>query len=121
MPEARTATGYLRANLLLLVGEEPSYGYGLLERLAYLGVDGVDSGGLYRCLRSMEDDGLVRSSWEAGERAGPRRVYRLTGEGEEQLRACAQAATENNRLLRRYISRYRKIGFTPEATHRRSG
>lgn len=120
LPEAR-ATGYLRANLLLLLGEKPSHGYGLLDRLPYLGVDGVDPGGLYRCLRSLEDDGLVWSSWEAGERAGPRRVYQLTEDGAEQLRTCAQAATDNYRQLRRYISRYRKVAFTSVSSSRRSG
>jgi DNA-binding PadR family transcriptional regulator len=45
---------YLRPCLLLLIAEEPSYGYDLLLRLGELGLRHVDPGMLYRLLRAME-------------------------------------------------------------------
>ena len=66
---------YLRPCLLLLLAEGTSHGYELLDQVGALGLDRVDPGGLYRCLRSMEQEGLVRSEW-APSAAGPaRRTY----------------------------------------------
>ncbi len=53
---------YLRPCLLLLLAEGTSHGYELLDRATALGLDAVDPGGLYRCLRAMDEEGLVRST-----------------------------------------------------------
>ena len=54
------------ASLLLLLAERPTHGYELLEALpALTGEDRVDVGNLYRVLRGLEDEGLVRSEWSA--------------------------------------------------------
>lgn len=76
----------LRAWLLLLLNESPAHGYDLVERLEGVGV-GRDAGSLYRALRGLEHEGLVRSAWEASLIGPDRRCYVVTDEGRERLRA----------------------------------
>src|SRR5215211_7178370 len=88
---------YLRPCLLLLIAEEPSYGYDLLLRLGELGLRHVDPGMLYRLLRAMEQEGLVRSSWQGSEIGPPRRTYQLSDEGQDWLHAWAGSLRETTR------------------------
>ncbi len=100
---------YLRASLLLLIGEAPAHGYDLLEQIPRLGLPNVDPGGLYRALRVMEQDGLVASWWEHSTAGPARRTYCLTDEGIEWLHAWAGALRESARFLSAYLERYDRI------------
>ena len=97
---------FLRPCLLLLLREQPGHGYDLLDRLQSLGFDGDDPGGLYRALRALERDGLVRSGWEPS-RSGPdRRIYELTRAGMEELHRHAKALAATRGTLEVFLSRY---------------
>lgn len=97
---------YLRPCLLLLLAEGRAHGYELLEQVATLGLERTDPGGLYRTLRSMEQDGLVHSSWEPSESGPARRTYGLTDEGRDWLHAWSGSLREVQRLLAAYLTRY---------------
>lgn len=98
---------YQRSCLLILLTEGSSHGYDLLEKVRQAGLLGADAGGLYRCLRSMEEEGLVSSWWEPSQ-AGPlRRTYELTTEGQEAARAAVDALTVVRSLLDGLLFRYR--------------
>jgi PadR family transcriptional regulator PadR len=97
---------FIRPCLLLLVGEESSHGYDLLERLRDMGLKRIDPGGLYRALRTMEQEGLLESSWEASDLGPPRRTYRLTDEGRDWMHAWAATLREGRRVIGNYLSRY---------------
>lgn len=107
---------FLRAGLLLLLRESPAHGYELLERLRAFGYQGSDPGGLYRSLRSLEDDGFVHSAWETSESGPDRRIYELTRAGMEQLHAQAKALVGTTDVLERFLSRYREFVALPHAT-----
>ncbi|MDQ3723508.1 MAG: helix-turn-helix transcriptional regulator [Actinomycetota bacterium] len=97
---------FLRPCLLLLLRERPAHGYDLLERLRPMGFNRDDPGRLYRALRMLENDGLVRSVWEKS-RSGPdRRTYELTPAGVQSLHESAQALAAANELLAVFLSRY---------------
>jgi poly-beta-hydroxybutyrate-responsive repressor len=97
---------FLRPCLLLLLREQSGYGYDLLERLRPLGHPADDPGRLYRTLRALEGEGLVRSGW-AESNAGPaRRVYEITRAGVEALHEEAGALDGTRDLLNRFLSRY---------------
>jgi Fe2+ or Zn2+ uptake regulation protein len=50
---------------IVLLREERSYGYQLMERLATdFDFEQVNAGTLYRTLRQMEKEGLCESEWE---------------------------------------------------------
>ena len=100
---------YLRPCLLLLLAEGTSHGYELLDQVGALGLERVDPGGLYRCLRSMEQEGLVRSEWEPSASGPARRTYELTDEGAEWLHVMAGSLNEVARSLAAYRRRYSRV------------
>jgi PadR family transcriptional regulator, regulatory protein PadR len=100
---------YLRASLLLLIAEQPAHGYDLLEQLAHLGLRSVDPGGLYRVLRSLEQDNLVSSWWQHSTAGPARRTYKLTDDGMDWLHAWAGALRESHRYLSVYLQRYADV------------
>jgi DNA-binding PadR family transcriptional regulator len=74
--------GLLRLLVLHLLGQGPSYGNQLMERVGELtgGLVGVNPNTMYPLLRALEAEGLVAGEWEHPERRS-RRFYRLTAEG----------------------------------------
>jgi PadR family transcriptional regulator len=98
---------FVEPSLLLLLRERPLHGYELLERIPELGVEGrVDIGNLYRLLRGLEDEGLVRSEWSA-ELPGPaKRTYELTDQGRRLLDRWAEALTRAQTTIGTFLDRY---------------
>jgi len=81
--------------LLAFLNEEKKHGYGLLEKLASLGLESINPSVVYRILREFEEIGLVQSEWEAEKTQGPpRRVYVLTKEGGEALMRAQSSLKE---------------------------
>jgi len=101
---------FLRPCLLLLVAEGTSHGYDLLDGVRALGLGRVDPGGLYRCLRAMDEEGLVRSSWEPSSRGPARRTYQLTDEGQDWLHAMAGSLADVHLVLSMFRRRYVRLG-----------
>ncbi len=97
---------FLRPCLLLLLREHPAHGYDLLERLRPLGFNRDDPGRLYRALRTLESDGLVRSVWEKSSSGPDRRMYELTRQGMEVLHDSAKALMATDQILGVFLSRY---------------
>lgn len=97
---------FLRPCLLLLLREQPAHGYDLLERLRPLGFNRDDPGRLYRALRTLESDGLVRSVWEKSATGPDRRMYELTRAGMEELHGAAKALMTTDQILGVFLSRY---------------
>ncbi|MBW3557461.1 MAG: PadR family transcriptional regulator [Actinobacteria bacterium] len=112
-PQGGLPRNYLRASLLLLIGETPAHGYDLLDQIAGLGLHSVDPGGLYRALRVMESEGLVASEWEHSSAGPARRTYRLTSDGVDWLHAWAGALRESHRYLSAYLERYDGMASAP--------
>lgn len=117
-PLAGLPRNFQRPCLLLLIGEQPSHGYDLLERLRELGFKQADPGMLYRSLRAMEQEGLVKSDWEVSDLGPRRRTYVLSDEGRDWLHAWAGSLRETERVLRRFIERY--SDFAAEEDSRQS-
>ena len=99
---------FLQPCLLLLIAESPAHGYDLLDRLAEFGFE-RDPGGLYRALRTMEGDGLVRSEWQVSAVGPGRRHYELTSRGHEQLHAHMEGLLEIRHVVEAYLQRYTAV------------
>jgi poly-beta-hydroxybutyrate-responsive repressor len=97
---------YLRPCVLLLLGEEPTYGYELREKLAPLSFGHWDPGTVYRTLNNMEDDGLVRSTWERSVEGPRRRRYEITPAGSGVLDAWARELCGMRDMIIDFIERY---------------
>ena len=77
--------GLLPMLVLHFLGEGPSYGNQLMERVSEVtgGLVAVNPNTMYPLLRSLEGRGLVAGEWEHPERRS-RRFYRLTEAGEAE-------------------------------------
>jgi DNA-binding PadR family transcriptional regulator len=96
---------FLRPCLLLLIKERPGHGYDLVVRLKSLRVSD-EPAGLYRVLRTMEAQGIIRSEWEFSNIGPARRVYHLTRRGDEVLAGWAAAIEDTSRSIAHYLDRY---------------
>ena len=95
--------------VLLLLRDRPAHGYELLERLGeLLPPEGTDMGNLYRLLRALEDDGLVRSEWDATVPGPAKRVYELTDGGRALLDEWAAGLERAGKRISLFLKRYRK-------------
>jgi PadR family transcriptional regulator PadR len=95
--------------VLLLLRERAVHGYELLEQLPELTGERVDMGNLYRFLRLLEAEGIVRSAWDDDAPGPSKRVYELTDEGrvllEEWATALGAAQTRIDGFLTRHGER----------------
>jgi PadR family transcriptional regulator, regulatory protein PadR len=97
--------------LLLLLSERTAHGYDLLEQLPELtGERRIDMGNLYRVLRALEEDGIVRSDWRDDAPGPSKRIYELTDEGRRLLGGWADALRANQELISSFLDRYEKGG-----------
>jgi poly-beta-hydroxybutyrate-responsive repressor len=96
---------FLQPCLLLLVLEQPGYGYDLVGRLKPLGIND-DAASVYRALRLLEHDGAVTSSWRTSDSGPARRVYNLTETGQRMLRQWVAALEDTSMSLARWLDRY---------------
>ena len=93
--------------LLLMLREQPAHGYELLDALpALTGEARVDMGNLYRVLRALEEDGLVRSEWQADAPGPAKRTYQLTAEGRRLLDEWASALRRSRERIDTFLERY---------------
>lgn len=95
--------GMLRACILLLVGERPSHGYDLIDRLRPLGFE-HDPSRIYRALRWLETAGLVRPTWHTPASGPARRVFEVTPAGCAALDDCARAMQAHVNALSGYLA-----------------
>jgi PadR family transcriptional regulator len=120
-PTAILPKNFLRPCLLLLLREDRAHGYDLLERIQALGFNGSDPGNLYRALRSLEKDGLVRSVWEPSANGPDRRTYEITRPGMENLHETAKAIATGNEAVSAFLSRYQEFVALPGQKTRAGG
>ena len=91
---------------LVLLKEESSYGYELMEGLEEFGFEQISAGSLYRTLRRMEKEGLCKSEWETSEGGAARRMYSITEDGEEYLAAWAEACEQYQNVMDSFARAY---------------
>ncbi len=96
----------LRAWTLLLLRMQPGHGYDVSAALGRRGLPEPDRAGLYRLLHALEEEGLVRSSWQPSEDGPERRVYRVTGKGTRQLRRDAAAMLSVRGDVTTFVAEY---------------
>lgn len=101
--------GYLRACVLLLVAEEPVHGYELLGQLRKLGLSKPDAGAVYRVLRGLDAEGLVRSWWSSSAAGPARRLYQTTAAGRRCLGCLAAGLEQNHDHLSSFLDRQRSL------------
>ena len=103
----RRVARMLEPSLLLLLHHGPAHGYTLLERLGEFGLEGLNPSVAYRVLRDMEARGWVTSTWDEETTQGPpRRVYRLTAQGDEVLGLSVQDLRDTRAIIDHLLGVY---------------
>ena len=103
--EVRPRT-WLTSVALVILREQPSHGYELMERLEEFGFEQINSGTLYGTLRKMEKEGLCKSEWETSTSGPPCRVYSVTNDGEAYLTSWAEACKKYQLVLDSFYLAY---------------
>ena len=100
---------FLQPCLLLLLRERPDHGYELAARLRPMHDGEGDAGGVYRALRGMERQGLVRSEWHTSDVGPAKRTYFVTPEGVSCLDELAESLNQTHEALHVFLDRYARV------------
>jgi DNA-binding PadR family transcriptional regulator len=108
----------LEPSLLLLLHRGEAHGYTLLERLEEFGRGTLNPSVVYRALRDMEERDLVSSTWDEEETRGPpRRVYRITAQGDQALGGWVQELREAQGRIESLLDAYDEHMAGDEGEH----
>lgn len=99
--------GFVQPRLLLHLAQKPAHGYELLELLQQFDDENKpDPGSIYRMLRSLEEEGIVSSSWDTNGSGPARRVYALTDQGTQYLQSWVMNLQKVRQNLDRFLTEY---------------
>lgn len=98
--------------MLLHLRDWNSHGYELMEKITEFGIQSVDQGNFYRLLRQLEKDELVTSNWDTSSGGPAKRVYSITGVGEEYLELWAGSLGHYQKMLDQFFNLYNPF-FNP--------
>ncbi len=93
--------------VLAILRDGSAHGYDLAESLrAWVPDEQIDLGNLYRMLRSMENEGIVRSEWSDNPPGRAKRTYELTAGGENLFDAWVRSLRSTNTTIARFLQEY---------------
>lgn len=109
----RALKGFIKPRILLRIARKPMYGYELLDSLSEINHPGPpDPGGMYRILRTMEQDGLLVSSWQTADNGPAKRIYQVTEEGLSHLKNWMNSLAETREWLDQFLNDYQDFNET---------
>jgi poly-beta-hydroxybutyrate-responsive repressor len=98
---------FVEPAVLLLLAEGSRHGYELKEQVRqFLGEDHTDVANLYRLLRQLEVERIVRSRWCPPAGGPARRVYDLTSMGRRLLEEWVVALRRVQNATDTFLTRY---------------
>lgn len=109
--------GVLEMLVLELICQKPSYGYALLLALKERseGMFQLKEGTLYPILYRLEDEGMIQSSWSAGEgRSAPKKIYTATQLGQKQRLSQRQYWKDFTKTVEEFYRRTIYLDVTQE-------
>ncbi|WP_458411983.1 poly-beta-hydroxybutyrate-responsive repressor [Schinkia sp. CFF1] len=98
--------------LLSLRGGFGLHGYKLIQQLTQLGFSSIDQGNVYRLLRQLEKDNLVKSEWDTTSSGPAKRIYSITEVGLEYLDLWAESLGQYQTMLDSFFTMYSNM-FMP--------
>ncbi|MEA3308447.1 MAG: PadR family transcriptional regulator [Chloroflexota bacterium] len=103
----------LQPLILLLLAEEATHGYGLVERLTNnYNLGSIIPQTVYRALREMETVGWIAPSWDMESGQGPpRKVYRATPAGISALEAWSQELQDLRGMVNVFLESYQRLHY----------
>jgi PadR family transcriptional regulator, regulatory protein PadR len=83
--ESQVKKGLLEFLILMLLAKNELYGYELISELKKRTTYDVAEGTIYPLLNRLKDDNLINSYWQEMESGVPRKYYKITKEGIQNL------------------------------------
>ena len=98
--------------ILLIIAEEPNYGYDIANKLDELGIERIEGigqmGKIYRILSDLENNGYIISEWDTS-KSPPVKVYTITPLGLEYLKYAVESVKQEIKMLETFISKYEDV------------
>ncbi|WP_221565844.1 poly-beta-hydroxybutyrate-responsive repressor [Alkalihalobacillus sp. TS-13] len=94
------------------------HGYKLIQQLTQFGFPSIDQGNVYRTLRQLEKEKMVKSEWDTSTGGPARRIYSLTDAGEDYLKAWAGSLEQYQSILNRFFTMYTDMFMPASLTDR---
>ncbi|MGM7724197.1 poly-beta-hydroxybutyrate-responsive repressor [Metabacillus sp. Hm71] len=91
------------------------HGYKLIQQLTQFGFSSIDQGNVYRTLRQLEKDNMVKSEWDTSTGGPAKRIYSLTDAGEAYLNTWAASLEQYQSILNRFFTMYTDM-FLPKSS-----
>ena len=97
--------------LYLLASGAAAHGYDLITAANQLGLSEVeiDAGAVYRCLRQLEAEGCVVSTWDTAGAGPARRVYQLTDLGRQRLIGWTQVIGQRGQAMQQFVQQCQQL------------
>jgi PadR family transcriptional regulator, regulatory protein PadR len=92
--------------ILLFLSKMSLHGYELIQKLQAFGFHTVDQGNLYRLLRKLEEDELVKSKWDTTGSGPAKRLYSITEVGTTYLQGYAKKLETYQSMLDQFFNMY---------------
>jgi PadR family transcriptional regulator, regulatory protein PadR len=103
--------------LLLSLKDWSLHGYKLIQELTRYGFTAIDQGNVYRTLRQLEKDNLIKSEWDTTTSGPAKRIYSITEAGEDYLSTCTDALEQYQSIINRFFTIYMDM-FLPTKTNK---
>jgi len=100
--------------LLLSLRDWSLHGYKLIQELTRFGFTSIDQGNVYRTLRQLEKDNLVKSEWDTTQGGPAKRIYSITEAGEAYLKTCTDALEQYQSIINRFFTIYMDMFLPPK-------
>ena len=111
----RLPKNFITPWVLLVLKQWKLHGYLILQHLNGMGFLDIDRATLYRELRRLEKEGYVASEWETGGSGPARRVYTITGSGEEMLTGWTEVVSGYQRMINGFFDLYSEVFGVPSS------
>jgi PadR family transcriptional regulator PadR len=103
--------------LLLSLRDWSLHGYKLIQELTRFGFTTIDQGNVYRTLRQLEKDNLIKSEWDTTTSGPAKRIYSITEAGEAYLSTCTDSLEQYQSIINRFFTIYMDM-FLPPKTNK---
>jgi len=111
--EGQTLDRLLQPAVMAALAEEPLHGYALIEKLKaspLMKGNPPDPSGVYRLLKTLEEQGLVAHGRSPSKEGPDKRPYRLTASGKKCIHKWIDTLDEYQKGISGLIATMRKAG-----------
>jgi poly-beta-hydroxybutyrate-responsive repressor len=96
----------IQPSILTLLVHHDLHGYVIIQELnqrEFPNAEKIDSAGIYRTLKKMEEQGLLSSEWDIHDFGATKRIYKITPSGKACLEKWVQTLTDYRSMIETII------------------